>query len=427
MTDTEPSEPIAAPVAEPAVGGAGEPKRTKRWQKVVSVVLLVIGFILVPISGIAIWSHNQLTNTDRYVETVSPLAENQDIQQAVATRVVNALFSQVDVAKRVESALPARANFLGQPIAAATKRYATDVTDKLLSSKQFQTLWDNINRRAHAQLVALLTDDSAKAKGAVSIKDGKVALDLGSVIAQVQAKLVAAGLTFLEGVHVPPVSRTIAIINTEGLAEAQSYLAILDTLAWVLPVLALAALIGSALVVRTRRRATIRAALVLVASCAFTLVLLAIGRSLYLDAASSPNVSKDAAAAVFDILVRNLRYGLITLAVVGIIVALVAYFAGPSAPATKARAFASAGVAGARRHAGDAGYPPNPVEVFVAAHKRGLELAVGAVAFLVLVLWSYPGIGTVLVLALVALLLVGFIEFLARGATPETADEPSAV
>jgi len=27
----------------------------------------------------------------------------------------------------------------------------------------------------------------------------------------------------------------------------------------------------------------------------------------------------------------------------------------------------------------------------------------------------------------VALLLVGFIEFLARGATPETADEPSAV
>jgi hypothetical protein len=125
--------------------------------------------------------------------------------------------------------------------------------------------------------------------------------------------------------------------------------------------------------------------------------------------------------------VRNLRYGIITLAVVGIIVALVAYFAGPSAPAKQARAFAAAGVAGARRKAGDAGYPPNPVEQFVAAHKRGLELAVAAVAFLVLVLWSYPGIGTVLLIAVVALLVVGFIEFLARGATPETADEPSSV
>ena len=58
-------------------------------------------------------------------------------------------------------------------------------------------------------------------------------------------------------------------------------------------------------------------------------MLLAIGRSLYLDA----TVNKDAAKAVFDILVRNLRYGVITLAVVGVIVALVAYFAGPSAPA----------------------------------------------------------------------------------------------
>jgi hypothetical protein len=405
----------------------GEPKRATRGQKVVSVALLVIGFILVPISGIAIWSHNQLTNTDRYVETVGPLADDHDIQQAVATRVVDGLFDQVDVSKTVERALPNRAKFLGAPIAAATRRYATDVTGTLLASKQFETLWETVNRRAHDQLVALLTDDSGKAKGAVSIKDGKVSLDLDDVIKQVQAKLVAAGLTFLEGVRVPPVSRTIDIINTEGLAEARSYLALLDTLAWVLPVLALAAFVGSALLVRTRRRATIRAAMVLVASCAFTLALIAIGRSLYLDAASSPSVSKDAASAVFDILVRNLRYGIVTLAVVGIIVALVAYFAGPSAPARKARAFASAGVAGARRQAGDAGYPPNPLEELVAAHKRGLELSIGAVAFLVLVFWSQPGIGTVLVLALVALLLVGVIEFLARGAVPETADEPSTV
>jgi cytochrome b561 len=416
MSDTEVTE---APTAEPKV--------TKRWQKVVSVVLLVIGFILVPISGIAIWSHNQLTNTDRYVSTVAPLADNQDIQQAVAARVVNALFSQVDPAKRIENALPDRAAFLGQPVATAMKSYATDVTEKLLASDQFETLWDNVNRRAHGQLVALLTDDSAKAKGAVAIKDGKVSLDLAPVIEQVQGKLVTAGLTFLEDVKVPPVARTIDIINTEGLAEARSYLAILDTLAWVLPLLAILAFAGSALIVQTRRRATIRAGLVLVASCAFTLVLLAIGRSLYLDAASNPSVSKPAAEAVFDILVRNLRYGIITLAVVGIIVALVAYFAGPSAPAKKARGFASAGVAGARHKAGDAGYPPNPVEVFVAAHTRGLELAVGAIALLVLVLWSQPGIGAVLLIAVVALLLVGVIEFLARGATPETADEPSTV
>ena len=419
MTDTEAT---VATTAEPA-----EPKTTKRGQKVVSVVLLVIGFILIPLSGIAIWSHNQLTNTDRYVETVSPLADNADIQHTVAAVVVKALFDHVDPEQQIESALPKRAKFLGAPIAAAMQSYATDVTERLLASDQFQTLWDNTNRRAHNQLVALLTDDPAKAKGAVSIKEGKVALDLGSVIKEVQTKLVTAGLTFLDGVNVPPVSRTIAIINTEGLAEARSYLAILDTLAWVLPVLAIAALIGSALVVRTRRRAAIRAALVLVASCALTLVLLAIGRSLYLDAATSPNVSEGSASAVFDILVCNLRYGIITLAVVGVIVAIVAYFVGPSAPAVKARSLASSGVSGARNKAGDLGYQSNPVEVFVAAHRRGLELAVAALALFVLVLWEQPGIGAVLFIAVVALIVVGFIEFLARGPTPETADEQSTV
>jgi hypothetical protein len=408
------TEPAAAP-------------RAKRWQKITSVVLLVIGFILVPISGIAIWAHNQLTNTDRYVETVSPLAGNQDIQAAVATRVVNALFANVDVSKRIENALPARADFLGQPMANATKSYATDVTEKLLASEQFQKLWDGVNRRAHNQLVALLTDEPKKAHGAVSIDKGQVSLDLGSVIKKVQAKLVDAGLTFLENVHVPPVSRTIAIINTEGLSEARTYLGILDTLAWVLPVLGVLALIGAAVVVPTRRRATIRAALVLVASCAFTLALLAIGRSLYLDAAASPNVSKDAASAVFDILVRNLRYGIITLAVIGIIIALVAYFVGPSAPAVKARSLASSGISGARRRAGDLGYQSSPVETFAAAHRRGLELGVALIALLVLVLLDHPGIGAVVLIAIVALIVVGFIEFLARGATPEPADDSTSV
>ena len=284
---TAPASPSPADVALAATA----PRKTKRWQKITSVVLLVVGFILVPLSAVAIWSHNQLTNTDRYVETVGPLADNQDIQEAVAARVVTALFDQVDPAQRIEDALPDRAAFLGAPIATAMESYATDVTEKLLASDQFQTLWDNVNRRAHNQLVALLTDDLDKAKGAVALKDGKVTLDLGNVIEQVQTKLVTAGLTFLDGVSVPPVKRTITIINTEGLAEARSYLSILDTLAWVLPLLGILALIGSALVVQTRRRATIRAALVLIAACVFTLVLLAIGRTLYLDAADSPGVN----------------------------------------------------------------------------------------------------------------------------------------
>jgi hypothetical protein len=413
--ETEAVEP--ATETAPAAEAPARPDKGKRWQRITSVVLLVLGFLLVPLSAVAIWSHNQLTNTDRYVDTVSPLAGNADIQQVVATRAVEALFANVDVAGEIESALPKRARFLGEPVANAMKNYATDVAEKLLASAQFQQLWDAANRRAHAQLVALLEDDPSKAPGSVSIKDGKVTLDLGQVIEKLKTALVDKGLGFLENVDVPPVSRTVAIIDTEGLSEARTYVGILNTLAWVLPVLGVLCLVGSALIVPPRRRrATIRAAVVLVAACAFTLVLLAIGRSLYLDA----TVNKDAAKAVFDILVRNLRYGVITLGVVGVIVALVAYFAGPSAPAKKARALASSGISGARDKAGDLGLQPNPFEEFVGAHKRTLEWIIAALAVIALVVWDQPGIGAVLFLFVVALILVGLVEFFARGATPAT-------
>ncbi len=183
--DGEPTtgEPTATAVESttPATPGKG-----KKWQRIVSVVLLVLGFVLMPLSAIAIWTHNQVTNTDRYVDTVSPLASNKDIQQVVATRAVTALFQNVDVAGEIESALPKRAKFLGEPVANAMQGYATDVTERILASDQFQTFWDAANRRAHNQLVALLDDDPGKAPGAVSIKDGQVTLDLTDVIDAVQ-------------------------------------------------------------------------------------------------------------------------------------------------------------------------------------------------------------------------------------------------
>jgi hypothetical protein len=419
VSDTEGTTPAPTETVEPA---ATTPGTGKRWQRVVSIVLLVLGFLLVPLSAVAIWSHNQINNTDRYVDTVSPLADNEDIQQAVATRAVNALFANVDVAGEIESALPKRAKFLGEPVANAMRGYATDVAEKLLASDQFQQLWDAANRRAHAQLVAILEDDPSKAPGAVAIKDGKITLDLGQVIDKLKDALVDRGLGFLSSVDVPPVSRTITIIDSEGLSSARTYVGILNTLAWVLPVLGVLCLVGAALVVPNKRRATVRSAIVLVAACVLTLVLLAIGRSLYLDAV----VNKDAAQAVFDILVRNLRYGVIVLGLIGVIVALVAYFAGPSAPAKATRRLAGAGIAGARNKAGDLGYQPNAFEELVAAHKRAIEWVIAALAVLVLVLWDRPGITVVIFIAIVALALVGLVEFFARGATPVTADESSA-
>ncbi len=43
------------------------------WRTPVATVLIVLGCILAPISVIGIWTANQVSDTNRYVENVSPL------------------------------------------------------------------------------------------------------------------------------------------------------------------------------------------------------------------------------------------------------------------------------------------------------------------------------------------------------------------
>ena len=53
--------------------------------------------MLAPLTGVAVWARNQVTNTDRYVRTVAPLAADPAIQAAVADQITAQVFSYLDV------------------------------------------------------------------------------------------------------------------------------------------------------------------------------------------------------------------------------------------------------------------------------------------------------------------------------------------
>ena len=70
------------------------------------VVLFAVGFALVPIAGLAVWSRNTLLDTDRYVETVAPLSDDPNVINSVAGRVTDAIFAQIDVEAELAANLP---------------------------------------------------------------------------------------------------------------------------------------------------------------------------------------------------------------------------------------------------------------------------------------------------------------------------------
>jgi cytochrome c-type biogenesis protein CcmH/NrfG len=80
----------AAPVAPPA-------RRRMGWRGPVATVLTVLGCVLAPISVIAVWSANQVSDTSRHVASVSPLISQPAVRSALTDRISTAVNDQVDV------------------------------------------------------------------------------------------------------------------------------------------------------------------------------------------------------------------------------------------------------------------------------------------------------------------------------------------
>ena len=63
------------------------------WRTIVATLLIVVACLLAPLGVVAVWARNQVTNTDRYVATVTPLAKDPAIQQAVTDRITAQVFT----------------------------------------------------------------------------------------------------------------------------------------------------------------------------------------------------------------------------------------------------------------------------------------------------------------------------------------------
>jgi hypothetical protein len=209
--------------------------------------------------------------------------------------------------------------------------------------------WVQVNRVASQALVAVLSGSGGK-NGAVGVRNGQVTLDLAPLEAVAKQDLVARGLTVAG--KIPIVHATFALFPSKNLVKAQKAYRLINDLKIVLPIVTLVLLGLGVFIARRPRRALIGAGLGFAASMLVLAAGLLIARNLYLSSVPAGTLPPDAAAAAFDILVRFIRTALRTLLVVGLVVAVGAFFTGPSAAAVRTRHALSAGL-GRLRHGGE--------------------------------------------------------------------------
>lgn len=192
--------------------------------------LVVFGSILAFLSVFAIWVERQALNTDDWVDTSDRLINNSTIRSAVGDYLVDQLYAHVDVEKELSEILPGDTKELAGPVSGGLRQVAGDGADELLKSSTAQSLWQDANRAAHEQLVAVLEDK----KEAVSTEGGEVSLNLGSLVTNL-ADQVGIGADLAE--KLPPDAGQITILRSDQLKTAQNIAAGVKGLALILSLL----------------------------------------------------------------------------------------------------------------------------------------------------------------------------------------------
>jgi hypothetical protein len=390
------------------------PKR-HRIRRIIAPILVLLAVIVFTVTVPAAWGARTVLNTDRYVATVEPLAEDAAVQRSIATRLTDAVFAALNVQEVISNALSAigeRATLLAAPLTNAVHGFVQDQVLKVVQTEAFRTFWVAANRFVHTQVLAVLRGEG----DTVSVVDGKVLLNLvplvnlalGS-IERVSSDLVGGQVTLptfqpgeapsaeiakLEqalGIDLPNNYGQIVVYDSNDLEALQKSLYWSERLL-ILLLLLIPILVAAALVVSTRRRRTL---IQLTVGGAIGLVIVRrvaiIARD---DLFANVNTQRHPGVRVLtDTLMDSLfRYTGILLAIV-LLTLLIALLTGPYRWAVAMRSWVrdvGRGVTGAIR--GERVDETGRV-AWLRAHRDGLMLGGGVVALLCLFLFDLSFLG----------------------------------
>jgi hypothetical protein len=414
--------------------GSPPPRRRHRggWRAPVAIVLIVLGCVLAPVSVLAVWTANQVSDTNRYVENVAPLIHEPSVQSALTEKITTQINTRLNVqglTNQAANALSSRGltrvgtllhTFSGQ-LAGAVGGFIHTQVAKIVASPQVATLWEQVNRRAHAQLVKAL---SGQGKGSVTISNGQVVLNLGPFIDLVKHRLAARGFTIVN--NIPAINPTLALFSAKYLVKAQTGYRLINDLKIVLPILSLLLMGAGVYIAKGHRRALIGAGLGLAGSMLILGIALAIARSIYLNSVPSNVLPANAAAVLYDTLVRFIKDGLRVILVVGLIVAIAAFFTGPSATAVGTRRGISKGLAWVRTGGEAHGMGTGPVGRWVYQYRQALRIGAVALFGLIFVFLGRPTVANAILLAVLLLVVLGLIELIGHPPARSTAEPQAA-
>ena len=396
--------PAEAPPAEAtAVVEAPPAPRSKGpvWRRTLAWVFLVLGLILLPLAVTGGWVRGNIFSTDGFVNMVGPLGSDPAIQKQVADSATKQIFNALDLPTLLQNVLPKGLGFLAGPVEDRVKAWTQQGAEALTASNQFPKIWTAAVTKVHTAIVAFM-----KGTGKVYLDaNGMITLDLSAISKPLVDKLAQVGVNIPTDKYPVLTSGQVPIVEAAKLDKVRGILNSVNTLFIVLPILAVLFLAGSVAIAVRRQRAAVRVGIGMMIATAIFVIIIAIGRTFFMNATNGAGISSDAAGALWSALTIALRATAWGLFFIGLLLTVHPYIV---------RAFRGGSMERAAGGAAERGWNTGGFGRFLAKHRTILALGVLIIGFLALVLSGGPPVWAIVLTAVLVILVDALIFFLAR-------------
>lgn len=293
--------------------------------------LVILGSIFAFFSVASIWVERQALNTDDWVATSDRMLANEEIRSALSDYLVDQLYENVDVEKELKEILPGETSDLAGPAAGGLRTVAGQGAERVLETSSAQTLWEDANRSAHEQLLAVLEDKGE----AVETEEGNVRLNLGSLLTNL-ANEVGIGASLAE--KLPPDAAQIEILRSDQLKTAQNIVVAIKGLALVLSILTFLAFGLAIYLSRDSRWVTVLlSGIGLIAAGFAVIVVRQIAGGIVVDQLVTTESARPAGEAAWSIGTSLMTSIAGTVIVIGVLFGIAGWLGSPSASARATR------------------------------------------------------------------------------------------
>ncbi|WP_243399894.1 hypothetical protein [Arthrobacter glacialis] len=407
----------------PARGkGVAHPHQRSWGWTLLATALIVIGALLAPVATVASWAKVQLTNTESFVATYAPLANDPSVQAYVADQAVNVIQQNVDIpaltsdvfdgitALGTGPAATRALEALKAPAAQGIVSLVRSTVGTFVESDAFAQVWREALRLSHSQLIATLQNDPQAAMAVGS--DGSVGIQLGPIIERVKVVLLERGLTF--AAQIPAIDRTITVSQNSSLPTLQLFYGLaLAAGAW-LPWIALLFLGAGVAVARRKSLALVWAAVALGLGMVVVVAGIAIGRIVFIGSVSPSLIPSGMARTIFDAVTTAMSSTGLAVLLLAIVVAITAWAAGPFPVASRLRSFFQAGTTRLRQTAEQHGITTGRTGHWFYAQRTLIRAAIAVIAAAVVLFVRPLTTGLIVWTLVISVVVLAIVELVQR-------------